>query len=205
MPKKGQNKYNWKEIQAYYDLGNSYKRCEEKFGVCNASLAKAVKRGDLKTRKNGETLKMAYSLGFLKPYSPTEEHRKILSKCAKERNFGGDNQSKKYDYNGFKLCSSYELRVAKLLDLVGIKWIKPKTTFKWIDKNSKSHTYHPDLYLNDLNIYLDPKNSYCIIRDAEKIQRVKQQNGVNVLIVPIEQIKNWEKDAKQIFKDLSPL
>jgi len=67
----------------------------------------------------------------------------------------------------------------------------------------KSHTYHPDFYLPELNIYLDPKNSFCIVRDTEKISRVESQNGVKVLIIPVEQIKKWEKDNNQIFKDLN--
>ena len=46
-------KYNWAEIQAYYDTGQSYRQCKARFGFCAASWTNAVKRGDLKPRSFG--------------------------------------------------------------------------------------------------------------------------------------------------------
>lgn len=45
-----QTKYNWKEIQAYYDDGHTYRECMKKFGFCDQTWAKAKKRGDFKSR-----------------------------------------------------------------------------------------------------------------------------------------------------------
>ena len=43
-------KYDWAEIQKYYDEGNGRGVCKEKFGFANHSWDKAVYRGDIKPR-----------------------------------------------------------------------------------------------------------------------------------------------------------
>ena len=43
-------KYNWKEIQEFYDLGNSWRDIEKKFGANQATIDKASKRGDFVSR-----------------------------------------------------------------------------------------------------------------------------------------------------------
>lgn len=51
MPK---HKYDWKEIQNFYDAGNSLRDIQKKFGAHSATMNKACKRGDLKTRSRHE-------------------------------------------------------------------------------------------------------------------------------------------------------
>lgn len=46
-------KYNWTEIQAYYENGHSYRQCMENFGFCAVSWTDAVRRGDIKPRRFG--------------------------------------------------------------------------------------------------------------------------------------------------------
>ncbi len=43
-------KYDWSEIQRYYDEGHSYRQCRAKFGFNSMSWFKARGRGELKTR-----------------------------------------------------------------------------------------------------------------------------------------------------------
>ena len=43
-------KYDWTEVQAYYDEGHSYRECREKFGFCAEAWTKAVNRGELTAR-----------------------------------------------------------------------------------------------------------------------------------------------------------
>ena len=82
------------------------------------------------------------------------------------------------------------LRVAKELDANGVSWTRP-SYFLWEDDNSVKHRYYPDFYLPEYGVYLDPKNDYLInnktarfgITDTEKIQRVKEQNGIQILIL----------------------
>lgn len=43
-------KYDWSEVQRYYDAGHSYRQCRARFGFCAASWTKAVRRGELTAR-----------------------------------------------------------------------------------------------------------------------------------------------------------
>ena len=49
-------RYDWAEIQSYYDTGASYRQCRAKFGFHAAAWAKAVRRGELKPRNSAKTL-----------------------------------------------------------------------------------------------------------------------------------------------------
>src|SRR5579863_4320806 len=44
-------RYNWSEIQRFYDEGNDMKACQKRFGFFNESWYKAVRRGDVKIRR----------------------------------------------------------------------------------------------------------------------------------------------------------
>jgi 5-methylcytosine-specific restriction endonuclease McrA len=46
-------RYNWTEVQIYYDIGHSYRQCKAKFGFCAASWTNAVKRREIKPRSFG--------------------------------------------------------------------------------------------------------------------------------------------------------
>ena len=201
----GTSKFDWPSIQRYYDEGHPFRECVEHCGVSMATLIKASKDGKLKTRGTSEAMLLGYRLGTIKPVVITAKHKATLSRCARERGWGGDKPTQKYTYKGFRLCSSYELRVAQALDRAGIEWIKPKTRFRWDDTTGKWHNYSPDLYLPALHIYLDPKNSYCITRDTDKIARVCKQNAVDVRIVPVETIQRWEANPSTIVIDLAPI
>jgi hypothetical protein len=43
-------RYDWAEVQRFYDLGHTISECERQFGFARATLMDAVKRGDLVTR-----------------------------------------------------------------------------------------------------------------------------------------------------------
>jgi hypothetical protein len=43
-------KYDWSDIQAYYDEGHSYRECRERFGFKAMSWYKARQRGEMQTR-----------------------------------------------------------------------------------------------------------------------------------------------------------
>ena len=112
----------------------------------------------------------------------------IISNTAKNNPlFGGNKNNKSFWYTSsiagkVYLESSYELIIAQILDNNNIIWSRPKP-FKWIDSNNVSHNYFPDFHLLDSNIYLDPKNYYLILKDKDKIERVKQQNNIKVFIL----------------------
>lgn len=198
-------KYNWEEIQLFYDDNHSVRECMQKFGMSSSAIMKAHRKNKLKTRSHTNSMKLLYQLGKGNlPDSRTPEARKRLSELARKRGWGGDKPTKKFLYNGFKLCSSYELRTAIVLDNAKIKWVKPKTTFGWTDDNGIVRTYHPDLYIVENHIYLDPKNSYCIKRDREKIKRAAAENATKIYMVPIETIQKWEKTGFNLTDLVAP-
>lgn len=77
-------------------------------------------------------------------------------------------------YNGIKLDSNWELKVAKQLDLMCIKWVRPKA-IKYIDLLLKQRNYFADFYLCDFDLYLDPKSDYVIKQQQLKLDIVSKQ------------------------------
>lgn len=94
----------------------------------------------------------------------------------------------KWENKEVMLESSWEVKVAEKLDYKNIKWIRPDP-INWIDQEHKQRLYYPDFYLNDYNIYLDPKNPYCMDRDKIKIDYFK--NKINLIVGDINNILNY--------------
>lgn len=122
-----------------------------------------------------------------RPGTPhTEKTKQILREAAIRNELGGKIISKPFPYNKdgkiINLQSSYEYRVAEELDKNSINWTRP-SYFIWTDAIGTDHRYYPDFYLNDYDIYLDPKNDYLIKKDKDKICRVQKQNNITVLIL----------------------
>ena len=93
---------------------------------------------------------------------------------------------KTFKYNGVILESSWQLEIAGLLDTFSIEWIRPNP-IEWVDTDNKNHLYYPDFYLPQYNIYLDPKNPYCMDIDKEKMIQIS--NKVNIIFGDLELIK----------------
>ena len=72
-------KYNWKEIQEDYDLGLSYNKLIEKYGMCSSTIANAVRRKDLITRDRKIAQKLWSNNYIRKPTS--EETKKKISEA----------------------------------------------------------------------------------------------------------------------------
>lgn len=131
----------------------------------------------------------------------TEETRKFLSENASKNNFQSHwGTRKSYVYNGEVFTSSFEVDVVRDLDKNNIKWEKPDYgIFKYVDCNNKQHTYTPDIYLPDFDVYLDPKNDFLIenknpalgYKDCDKIKWVSEQNNVRIIILNKNQL-SWE-------------
>lgn len=84
------------------------------------------------------------------------------------------------------LESSWELEVAKFLDSLNVKWIRPKFIL-WVDRKGKNRRYFPDFYLPDYDLYLDPKNEYCMEIDKDKLECVGKK--INLISGDVELIK----------------
>lgn len=103
-------------------------------------------------------------------------------------------QYKTLDGSIITLQSSYELKVAKELDINNIKWTRPKP-FPYVDKNGINRKYYPDFYLKDFNVYLDPKNNFLEKKDKYKIQAVEELNMVKIIVLNKDSLK-WDEIKK---------
>lgn len=110
-------------------------------------------------------------------------------KASTERTYrNGSRKTIKYInkwYGEVILESSWELKMAEHLDENNIKWNRPKP-IKWVDSNQKEHLYYPDFYLEDYDIYVDPKNKYCMVKDEEKMSVVSKK--INVIYGDINKL-----------------
>lgn len=172
-----------------YQAGYTQRRLKTKYKTSFQTINKILKEFGISIRQGN---KFYFDTGLIKAHRQTKETRLKLSRIAKNKGLGGNRQAKKIEFEGQKLDSSYEYRVAVVLQQHGIKWIKTNIRFKWLDAKGDEHSYNPDLYLPEYDVYLDPKNDYCIKRDTDKIKRVIQQNKIKVFIVDKEQIKKLE-------------
>ena len=122
-----------------------------------------------------------------------ECYAKLMSDNAKQNiNCGGETNYKRYVYNGISMDSTWEVEVAKLMDSLGIKWYRSKKLCLWWydDKNNKRR-YHPDFYLPNFDVYLDTKNKYLMKQDKYKIQKVLENNKVNLIVGSLKVVKDY--------------
>jgi predicted nucleic acid-binding Zn ribbon protein len=100
----------------------------------------------------------------------------------KNRTYQNGSRKTIYYYNTFinsivVLESSWELKVAELLDEKNIKWVRP-SSLTWIDGLGNHRQYYPDFYLTEHDLYLDPKNIYCMGLDKDKLEYIEK--NVNI-------------------------
>lgn len=129
--------------------------------------------------------KLRYSRIGKSTITPTG--RKKLANLAKVRNLGGHTSKRKLKYvlldgSYVYLQSGYEIKYATFLDDNNIRWNRPPP-LNWVDDEGIEHKYYPDFYLLDYNVFVDTKNDYLIIKDAEKISRVVEQNKVVIKVL----------------------
>ncbi len=93
-------------------------------------------------------------------------------------------------YKDVLLDSSWELALAIRLDELNIKWIRPERIM-WIDKNNLKRSYYPDFYLNDYDMYLDPKNPAAYQNQIEKIEILKNTIPNLKFILSLKECKEF--------------
>ena len=102
---------------------------------------------------------------------------------------------KKYKYNNVSLDGSWELLVAQYLDFNNIKWERPHKGFEYIWNNDK-HTYYPDFYLTDYNMYIEVKG-FETERDY-----IKWKSLSNLIIIKRKEIGDIKNNQYNIFNYL---
>jgi hypothetical protein len=93
-----------------------------------------------------------------------------------------------FDNVEVKLESSWELQIAELLNEKNIHWSRPKP-IKWIDENNKNRLYYPDFYLPKHEVFLDPKNPFCMKQDELKMAEIIKTR--NVIYGDIDTIRQY--------------
>lgn len=122
---------------------------------------------------------------FVRANAKGNSERKTCSKGCKvkaqvgERNYQNGSRNPEYYENpntgeNVLLESSWEVEVAEKLDELKIEWERPDPVI-WNDSKDEPHYYYPDFFLPNYDLYLDPKNPYCMNRDEEKMKKVSQK------------------------------
>ena len=97
-------------------------------------------------------------------------------------------------YKDILLDSSWELALAIRLDELNIKWSRPEP-IKWIDIDGKERNYFPDFYLDDYNLYLDPKNTQAFKVQKKKIDILNQTYKNIIWILSLDDCKHFSIDS----------
>jgi hypothetical protein len=100
---------------------------------------------------------------------------------------------KKIDYESpiagkIKLDGSWELKVAKHLDNLGLTWERNKKRFDYVRMDGKNCTYQPDFYVHEWHSYLEVKGY------ETELDRCKWSQFKEPLII-------WRKKEIQILED----
>jgi len=114
-----------------------------------------------------------------------DQCRKInrIDTARKNLNCGGETNYKRYIYKNILMDSSWEVNIAKWMDNNGIAWERnKKLCLWWTDTLGNRRRYHPDFYIPSLNIYIDTKNSYLMIKDEFKIRKVIEENKITLFV-----------------------
>ena len=166
----------------------------------NKGLTKEI---DDRLKERGIKLSDRYSngelIGSFKGKHHTQESKDKIRQAAIKNNLGGHPYRKNIIYKGINLDSSLEYDLATILDKQGISWERCGK-FNYIDENLLQHTYTPDFYLPEYDIYLDPKNDFLInninpslgYKDCDKIKWVCEQNNIIVYILSKEDVNNFD-------------
>ena len=93
-------------------------------------------------------------------------------------------------YKEILLDSSWELELAKRLDELEIKWVRPDP-IPWVDGEGVTHNYFPDFYLQDYDLFLDPKNPQAMKVQKKKLDCILTQYKNIVIIKSIEECKQF--------------
>ena len=172
-------------------------------GLISSWNAGLTKETDVRVAARGKKLSAKYASGELTHAwlgrHHSDETKAKLSAIAINNQLGGHPYRKHIEYNNVVLDSNLELLLAIKLDELGIKWTRCGR-FAYTDPSGKAHTYTPDFYLPEYDIYLDPKNDFLIksvnpalgFKDCDKIKWVSEQNTITIYILSEHDIEQFD-------------
>jgi len=171
-----------KGINAYYDSEEYKKLANEKLQDKIKKITKncVICQKEFCNLKNPKTKTCSSVCNSLRTSLASQKHP----------NCGGETNYKRYYYKNTYMDSSWEVDLAKWMDENNILWKRDRLMcFVWKDSANKIRRYHPDFYLEQYNVYLDPKNKYLQIKDKEKLEQVQLQNKITIFSGFVDDIK----------------
>ena len=170
-PNKDQNKANLAKARlAKTNFENQYTKAKKEGREVPVSPRKG-KTGSYIGRKHSEKTKILQREKALN--SP---HRRVMKKTIL--------------YKNVLMDSIWEIELAKRLDFLGVKWIRPMA-IPWKDTNGDTHHYFADFYLPEYNLYLDPKNLFVIKLQNNKLICLSKQYKNIAIINSLEGCKKY--------------
>ena len=125
-----------------------------------------------------------------KPGTPhsekTKQHLRERALASNHRRL----RKNRIEYKGIWLDSTWEYELAKRLDELKIKWVRPDP-IPWIDDQGIKHNYFPDFYLEDYDLFLDPKNPQAVKVQRKKLDMLLRQYKNIVIIETLEKCKTF--------------
>lgn len=181
---------DWHNVQMMIDSGMTWNDIRIK-GFTTKSLQWAVFNNKIKMRTKSEAQRLAWKMGKITPdIYRTPEHRKIMSKFGGLKPRAGRCKKILYtkkDGTQVWLQGSWEVRFASFLDLKNVLWEKNKLGYKY-EYNGKEHSYFPDFFLSQKELYVEVKG-YETERDRAKWSQFPKK----LLIIKKEEINDLEK------------
>lgn len=160
-------KFDWNEIQQYYDDGHSINESRQKFNFAMKSIYFATKKGRFKPRAHKDACILHAKIYSGRKQTPEEKDK--MSQLVKNKVKNGTwhysfSKIRTHKYNSkyagdVLLQGSWELAYAKYLDDNDIEWKRPKDKFYYEYEKLKSGNgfYIPDFYLVGENKYIEIK------------------------------------------------
>lgn len=164
-----------------------------------------TKETDNRVKKGGETFKNKLKNGEIKSTWKGKKHTKetkikIGQKLSKNNNGGRCKWFKYTKKDGIEinLQGTWEVRFAKVLDILDKNWIKigigtKGHSYIWKDDNNIEHYYTPDFFSPKLNKYFEVKG-YWWGDDKNKMKKVIEQNkNIKIEIIRKKELIAYEK------------
>lgn len=120
--------------------------------------------------------------------SVTCQHTVSSKTALSNPKFGGNCSRNIIEYKSpntnltYKFDSSWEHKLAVLLDQERIEWTRPTEPVKYLSE-TKTRRYFPDFFLPTYNVYIDTKNPWRVKEDMNKLMLVTQQNQIALVII----------------------
>jgi hypothetical protein len=136
---------------------------------------------------------------FSDPANREKQSKSMLEAVKKHpESYSASNVSgrvKSYEVGEFTVKGTWELEVAKYLNINDIKWtnIIDPIPYEW---NGKVHSYFPDFYLTDFGIYIEVKG-YQRDKDLAKWEVLD-----NLIIIKQKEINEIKNNEYNIMKEL---